>query len=90
VLAHYRAAERAEPPGEIRIERFGWTFCPGDKVMQIENDYESLAQVRHRGCRDLTIVSGRPVSFKRRMQSFRETPVDRLDIQYRHSRRLDR
>jgi exodeoxyribonuclease V alpha subunit len=21
------------PPGEIRIERFGWTFCPGDKVM---------------------------------------------------------
>jgi exodeoxyribonuclease V alpha subunit len=28
------------PPGEIRIERFGWTFCPGDKVMQMENDYD--------------------------------------------------
>jgi exodeoxyribonuclease V alpha subunit len=28
------------PPGEIRVERFGWTFCPGDKVMQIENDYD--------------------------------------------------
>src|SRR5689334_445038 len=28
------------PPGEARVERFGWTFCPGDKVMQIENDYE--------------------------------------------------
>jgi exodeoxyribonuclease V alpha subunit len=28
------------PPGEDRIERFGWTFCPGDKVMQIENDYD--------------------------------------------------
>jgi exodeoxyribonuclease V alpha subunit len=28
------------PPGEIRIGRFGWTFCPGDKVMQIENDYD--------------------------------------------------
>src|SRR5437667_10962039 len=28
------------PPGEIHIERFGWTFCPGDKVMQIENDYD--------------------------------------------------
>jgi exodeoxyribonuclease V alpha subunit len=27
-------------PGEIRIERFGWTFCPGDKVMQVENDYD--------------------------------------------------
>jgi exodeoxyribonuclease V alpha subunit len=28
------------PPGEIRIERFGWTFCPSDKVMQVENDYD--------------------------------------------------
>jgi exodeoxyribonuclease V alpha subunit len=28
------------PPGEVRVERFGWTFCPGDKVMQIENDYD--------------------------------------------------
>jgi exodeoxyribonuclease V alpha subunit len=28
------------PPGEVRIERFGWTFCPDDKVMQIENDYD--------------------------------------------------
>jgi exodeoxyribonuclease V alpha subunit len=31
------------PPGEIRIERFGWTFCPGDKVMQVENDYDKDA-----------------------------------------------
>ena len=28
------------PPGETRVERFGWIFCPGDKVMQIENDYD--------------------------------------------------
>jgi ATP-dependent RecD-like DNA helicase SH3 domain len=28
------------PPGEVRIERFGWTFDPGDKVMQVENNYE--------------------------------------------------
>ena len=28
------------PPGEQRVERFGWTFCPGDKVMQIANDYD--------------------------------------------------
>ena len=28
------------PPGEIRIDRFGWSFCPGDKVMQVENDYD--------------------------------------------------
>jgi exodeoxyribonuclease V alpha subunit len=28
------------PAGERKIERFGWTFAPGDKVMQIENDYD--------------------------------------------------
>lgn len=28
------------PPGERKVERFGWTFSPGDKVMQIENDYD--------------------------------------------------
>ena len=28
------------PPGELRVERFGWTFCPGDKVMQVANNYE--------------------------------------------------
>ncbi len=28
------------PPGELRVERFGWTFSVGDKVMQTENDYE--------------------------------------------------
>jgi exodeoxyribonuclease V alpha subunit len=22
------------------VERFGWTFCPGDKVMQVTNDYD--------------------------------------------------
>jgi exodeoxyribonuclease V alpha subunit len=27
------------PLGEARVERFGWTFGPGDKVMQAENDY---------------------------------------------------
>jgi exodeoxyribonuclease V alpha subunit len=27
------------PPGDARVERFGWTFCPGDKVMQVMNDY---------------------------------------------------
>ena len=28
------------PPRALRVERFGWTFCPGDKVMQVANDYE--------------------------------------------------
>src|SRR5580692_9972461 len=41
------------PPGEIRVERFGWTFCPGDKVMQVENDYDKDV---YNG--DLGVVSG--------------------------------
>ena len=28
------------PAGDRKLERFGWTFAPGDKVMQIENDYD--------------------------------------------------
>jgi exodeoxyribonuclease V alpha subunit len=28
------------PPREVRIERFGWIYSVGDKVMQIENDYD--------------------------------------------------
>ena len=28
------------PAGERKVERFGSTFAPGDKVMQIENDYD--------------------------------------------------
>jgi exodeoxyribonuclease V alpha subunit len=27
------------PPTDVRVERFGSTFCVGDKVMQVENDY---------------------------------------------------
>jgi exodeoxyribonuclease V alpha subunit len=28
------------PAGDNKVERFGWTFAPGDKVMQVENDYD--------------------------------------------------
>jgi exodeoxyribonuclease V alpha subunit len=28
------------PAGERKVERFGWTFASGDKVTQIENDYD--------------------------------------------------
>ena len=37
---HAMEQNALNPPGEIRVERFGWTFCPGDKVMQVENDYD--------------------------------------------------
>ena len=28
------------PATDHKVERFGWIFAPGDKVMQIENDYD--------------------------------------------------
>ncbi len=28
------------PAGDRKVERFGWIFAPGDKVMQIENGYD--------------------------------------------------
>jgi exodeoxyribonuclease V alpha subunit len=28
------------PAGDRKVERFGWIFAPGDKVMQIVNDYD--------------------------------------------------
>jgi exodeoxyribonuclease V alpha subunit len=28
------------PAGERKVERFGWTFAAGDKIMQVENDYD--------------------------------------------------
>jgi exodeoxyribonuclease V alpha subunit len=27
------------PSGENQVAKFGWTFCPGDKVMQVVNDH---------------------------------------------------
>jgi hypothetical protein len=51
------------PPGEICVGRFGWAYCPGDKVMQIENDYDkevynALSRARpslkHRGTVSVT------------------------------------
>ena len=41
------------PPGELKVERFGWTFGVGDKVMQTANDYEREV---YNG--DLGVVSG--------------------------------
>ena len=32
--------EVLNPAGGRKVERFGWTFAPGDKVMQMENDYD--------------------------------------------------
>ena len=39
-VAQYRSAAGAEPAGRARVERFGSTYGIGDKVMQVENDYD--------------------------------------------------
>ena len=33
------------PDPAQQVERFGWRFAPGDKVMQIANDYEKIGRV---------------------------------------------
>ena len=43
------------PAGEKQVERFGWTFSPGDKVMQIENDYDKDV---YTGISDLPALDG--------------------------------
>jgi len=39
-IAQHRTAGGAKPRRRAQGQRFGWTFDPGDKVMQIENDYD--------------------------------------------------
>ena len=60
------------PVREPRIERFGWTFSPGDKVMQIENDYDKdvyngdlgfVASVDAAGGELTVNFDGRPVPY---------------------------
>jgi exodeoxyribonuclease V alpha subunit len=35
--------------GDRKVERFGWTFARGDKVMQVENDYDKEVYNGHIG-----------------------------------------
>jgi exodeoxyribonuclease V alpha subunit len=72
------------PPGDVRVERFGWTFCPGDKVMQVANDYERDA---FNG--DLGIISGMDqdestltVSFEGREVEYTFGGLDELVLAY--------
>jgi exodeoxyribonuclease V alpha subunit len=67
------------PAGDRKVERFGWTFAPRDKVMQIENDYEKeVLQRRHRHDRQCRSCAGEPVvSFDGRLVTY---PFGELDI----------
>ena len=72
------------PPGEQRVERFGWTYGPGDKVMQVTNDYE-----RDVFNGDLGIVAGLDmeegaltVSFEGREVEYSFGELDELVLAY--------
>jgi exodeoxyribonuclease V alpha subunit len=72
------------PPGEVRIERFGQVFGPGDKVMQVENDYDRDV---YNG--DLGIVTGLDaeagelaVDFDGRIVNYGAGELDELALAY--------
>ena len=72
------------PPGELRVERFGWTFGPGDKVMQVANDYE-----RDVFNGDLGVITGLDmeegaltVSFEGRVVEYGFGELDELVLAY--------
>src|SRR6266851_471404 len=72
------------PPGELRIERFGMVFGPGDKVMQVENDYDRDV---YNG--DLGIVAGLDpaageltVDFDGRRVAYGQGELDELVLAY--------
>ncbi len=72
------------PPGEVRIERFGMILGPGDKVMQIENDYDKDV---YNG--DLGIIAGLDpdagevtVDFDGRHVVYNQGELDELALAY--------
>ncbi len=68
------------PAGEKKVERFGWTFAPGDKVMQIENDYDKDVYNGDIGMiEDVDLDEGEvAVNFDGRMVSFVFGELDTL------------
>jgi exodeoxyribonuclease V alpha subunit len=68
------------PPGERKIERFGWTYALGDKVMQIENDYDKEVYNGDTGTiEDVNPDTGEiVVSFDDRSVSYRIGELDTL------------
>ena len=72
------------PPGPERVERFGWTFGPGDKVMQVANNYErdvfngDLGLVTGIGMEDGTLT----VSFEGRAVEYGFGELDELVLAY--------
>jgi exodeoxyribonuclease V alpha subunit len=83
-LLNLELQQALNPPGEARIERFGQIFGPGDKVMQVENDYDRDV---HNG--DLGIVTGLDaeagelaVDFDGRTVNYGSGELDELALAY--------
>jgi exodeoxyribonuclease V alpha subunit len=72
------------PPGEESIQRFGWTFGAGDKVMQIENDYDKDVYNGDLGfVRGVDVEAGEVlVEFDRREVAYGFGELDELVLAY--------
>ncbi len=68
------------PARDRKVERFGWTFAPGDKVMQIENDYDKEVYNGDIGyIEDVDLAAGElAVSFDGRSVSYGIGELDTL------------
>jgi exodeoxyribonuclease V alpha subunit len=68
------------PAGERKVERFGWTYAPGDKVMQIENDYDKEVYNGDIGTIENVDSDGGEivVSFDSRSVAYQIAELDRL------------
>jgi exodeoxyribonuclease V alpha subunit len=72
------------PPGEIRIERFGMIFGPGDKVMQVENDYDKDVFNGDQGIVvEIDMATGElTVDFDGRRVAYSQGELDELALAY--------
>jgi exodeoxyribonuclease V alpha subunit len=72
-----QAALNPPQSGASRVERFGWIFGVGDKVMQIENDYDKEV---YNG--DVGFISAIDLDLAKAIISFdgREVPYDLAEL----------
>ncbi len=72
------------PPDDLRVERFGSSFGPGDKVMQMENDYNRDVFNGDLGfVRDINLeMSELTVEFDGREVSYGFAELDELALAY--------
>jgi exodeoxyribonuclease V alpha subunit len=72
------------PPGDNHIERFGAVFGPGDKVMQVENDYDKDVFNGDQGIvAGLDIAAGElTVDFDGRRVLYSQGELDELALAY--------